>query len=103
MIAEDTIKAADAYAVEAPKHNDILRTIYQIHKSAFITGAEWSLRRAWHPAEERPANVGKLGIIMLYDNGNIGYISPHQVRVSVETDNHCVRWAYIEDLIPEEV
>lgn len=69
---------------------------------AFEDGAEWRINSVWHDTSERP----KIGNTILFANLAGGYELTVRFADS-DWEMFCgnsglVRWAYIEDLIPDE-
>lgn len=59
------------------------------------------LSQVWHDAEEEPcAFDGEVAI--LYENGEIGFVTPGYTRVCTDENNPAVRWAYLKELMEGE-
>lgn len=69
----------------------------------FIKGAEWCINSVWHDVSEAPQ---KKGYILVQTNGEKPIYTTWSINVvptnwdeTVERNN-VVKWAYVEDLIP---
>lgn len=67
---------------------------------AFITGAKWRIESVWHKPDEQPkrnrvylAQMGEEAFDTFYDSNN---------WESFSKGLNITRWAYIEDLLPED-
>lgn len=71
-----------------------------IYKSGFIAGANWRINSAWHDASERP-DKGKMLIVEDIDSAyDLVYLTQSKPWEELSEKNHYMRWAYIEDLLP---
>lgn len=71
-----------------------------IYKSGFIAGANWRINSAWHDASEKP-DKGKLLIVEDIDSAyDLVYLTKSKPWEELSEKNHYMRWAYIEDLLP---
>lgn len=100
MIKEDTEKAANDFADREYEYNDIDRNA--LYKG-FYWGAQWRINSVWHNANEVPK---KKGYILVWINGDHPIFVTWNINV-IPTDwaktvklNNVVKWAYIEDIIP---
>lgn len=59
------------------------------------------LSQYWHdPGEEPCAFDGE--VVILYENGEIGFVTPGHTRVCTDESNPAVRWAYLKELMEGE-
>lgn len=100
MIKEDIEKAANEFADREYEYNDIDRNA--LYKG-FYWGAQWRINSVWHNANEVPK---KKGYILVWINGDHPIFVTWNINV-IPTDwdktvklNNVVKWAYIEDIIP---
>lgn len=97
MKREDIEKAADEFA-------DREYEISNIDKDAlykgFYHGAEWRINSVWHDASENP----KLNKFFVFENKcnewETDCLYQHQKWNLYVAVNDLIRWAYIEDLLP---
>lgn len=78
------------------------RRFSYLHNNAFfdgfISGAEWRINSVWHDVIEKP-NFSNIPILIQHKNGRIHFIDA--VPSSwIYIQKYYIRWAYIEDLIP---
>lgn len=96
MKREDIEKAAGDYSGSILGFRDN-PTVMDKHK-AFADGAEWRINSVWHSDTEKP-NIDKgdllIGIEVM---GKTAYIRQNAYYV---IQFGCIRWAYINDLIPK--
>ena len=72
----------------------------EIAEAAFIKGADWRINSVWHDASERP-DKGKLLIVEDIDSAyDLVYLTKSKPWEELSEKNHYMRWAYIEDLLP---
>lgn len=98
MKREDIEKAARDYATDKINVKSIIER--SRIKIAFKTGAAWRINSVWHDASENP----KLNKFFVFENKcnewETDCLYQHQkwnIHVAV---NDLIRWAYIEDLLP---
>lgn len=94
MKKEDIKKAAAEYAHEA------CRPLWRAGKEQvcmvdFIEGAKWRINSVWHDAIEVPET---LKLILVENKG--GSISLCRILAKKSNTESWLRWAYIEDLLP---
>lgn len=71
-------------------------------QQGFILGAKWRIESVWHKPEEKPEEseailtLNERNSPTLYQRGYLGDWS------FIAKTYHIVRWAYINDLLPEE-
>ena len=66
----------------------------------FENGSEWRINSVWHDASERP-DKGKLLIVEDIDSAyDLVYLTKSKPWEELSEKNHYMRWAYIEDLLP---
>ena len=95
MEKEDIEKAAEEYT------NDVCRS--SLHRSGleqycmvdFMEGAKWRTKIVWHDAIEVPET---LKLILVENKG--GSISLCRILSKKSNTESWLRWAYIEDLLP---
>lgn len=67
-------------------------------ETAFENGAEWRINSVWRDVIEKP-NFSNIPILIQHKNGRIHFIDA--VPSSwIYIQKYYIRWAYIEDLIP---
>ena len=87
-------------------------TDFNALSKGFFKGVQWRITSVWHEASEKPELGKDILIEIEYDNGIKDYILPLQgdhPNVITDEQGVCfflrdakiIRWAYIEDLIPE--
>ena len=108
MEREDIEKAAKNYSIgKTHFRRSVLKEVdagdYVLRKSNcredFIAGAEWRINSVWHSASEAPQRSGML--IAIKQNGTPIVCGPNNSdwKIAVRIF-HIVRWAYVEDLLP---
>lgn len=66
----------------------------------FENGSEWRINSVWHDASEKP-DKGKLLIVEDIDSAyDLAYLTKNKPWEELSEKNHYMRWAYIEDLLP---
>ena len=96
MKKEDIEKAAEIYAKEACRPLWRAGT-EQVCITDFMEGAEWRINSVWHDVNEEPdPDKGDL-LVGIEVMGKTAYIRQNAYYVQQFS---CVRWAYVEDLIP---
>lgn len=82
---------------ECPEHG---LSCDELVEGSFIKGAEWRINSAWHDASEKP-DKGKLLIVKDIDSAyDLVYLTKSKPWEELSEKNHYMRWAYIEDLLP---
>lgn len=69
-----------------------------VKRQSFIDGAEWRINSIWHNREEE-ADLTK-DIIVMYKDGSCMLISWGNSWDLLLSVNMFVKWAYVEDLLP---
>lgn len=64
----------------------------------FVVGANWRIKSVWHNMEEKP-NFKILPILLKHKSGTIHFIDETPAHWEYMM-KYYVRWAYIEDLLP---
>lgn len=95
MIKEDTEKAANDFADREYEYNDIDRNA--LYKG-FYWGAQWRINSVWHDTSEKP-DMSK-EIIVIYPNKSCRVFRPNGVWETLIEVDKFIRWAYVEDLLP---
>lgn len=95
MIKEDTEKAANDFADREYEYNDIDRNA--LYKG-FYWGAQWRINSVWHDASEKP-DMSK-EIIVIYSDKSCRVFRPNGVWETLIEVDKFIRWAYVEDLLP---
>lgn len=96
MKREDIEKAAGDYSGSILGFKDS-KSVMGKHK-AFSDGAEWRINSVWHDASEKPdTDKGDLLVIVKDAFGKDVYVRQNAYYVLKYS---CVKWAYIEDLLP---
>jgi hypothetical protein len=95
MIKEDTEKAANDFADREYEYNDIDRNA--LYKG-FYWGAQWRINSVWHDASEKP-DMSK-EIIVIYPDKSCRVFRPNGVWETLIEVDKFIRWAYVEDLLP---
>ena len=67
-------------------------------KQAFVSGAKWRINSVWHNMEEKP-NFKIIPILLKHKSGTIHFIDETPAHLEYMM-KYYVRWAYIEDLLP---
>ncbi len=70
----------------------------KIESEAFMKGAEWRINSVWHDANEQP-DRGK-DIIVMYSNKSCRVFLPNGIWDNLIKVDKFIKWAYIEDLLP---
>ena len=97
MKREDIEKVADEFANKEYEISDIDRI--PLYKG-FYHGAEWRINSVWHDASEVP-DKGKMLIVEDIDSAyDLVYLTQSKPWEELSEKNHYMRWAYIEDLLP---
>lgn len=105
MKREDIEKAASKHSASLWDKNiiDCSRDFDFVYDS-FVAGAEWRINSVWHDMSKEIPKEGKRCLIeTTYKNGYIPHYRLtqwYEVNEFVNQDDAKVRWAYIEDLIP---
>lgn len=71
-------------------------------ESAFVKGADWRINSVWHKASETPAK--QIAILAIRSDGSCEkyfFITIMRWKSFVKRCG-IIRWAYIEDLLPNE-
>lgn len=69
-------------------------------KRGFIAGAKWRINSVWHDASEIPQHSGLL--IGIWKDGKAVLCGPNNSNWETTVKIfHIVRWAYLDDLLPE--
>lgn len=107
-MTRDDIEKAAFYSIDAPcvrdcdKCNDKYKNdcMWSIYRDGFVMGALWRVESAWHEVSEEPernriylAQLGDCAFDTFYDSKN---------WVNFSRGVNIKRWAYIEDLMPED-
>ena len=95
MTKEDTEKAANDFADREYEYNDIDRNA--LYKG-FYWGAQWRINSVWHDASEKP-DMSK-EIIVIYPDKSCRVFRPNGVWETLIEVDKFIRWAYVEDLLP---
>lgn len=91
MNREDIEKAAKEYEWRGDMYDLQL---------AFKAGADWRINSIWHDTSEKPGK-GKLLIVEDIDSAyDLVYLTKSKPWEELSEKNHYMRWAYIEDLLP---
>lgn len=95
MKKEDIEKAARVWA-----EDEITKSRKERGIKAFKAGANWRINSVWHDASENP----KLNKFFVFENKcnewETDCLYQHQKWNLYVAVNDLIRWAYIEDLIP---
>lgn len=97
MTQEEIEKAAvDSCVIERDIFNSELTPYYE---QGFKDGANWRINSVWHNDTEKPdTDKGDL-LVGIEVMGKTAYIRQNAYYV---LQFGCVRWAYVEDLIPNK-
>lgn len=72
------------------------------HRDGFIAGALWRINSVWHDGNERPKIDRKLLTYLESNCCEIDYLYKEDFDWEYYADiRGIVRWAYIEDLLPD--
>lgn len=70
-------------------------------RQAFVKGAQWRINSVWHDASEIPQHSGLL--IAICKDGKAVLCGPNNSNWETTVKIfHIVRWAYLDDLLPEK-
>ena len=100
MIREQIEKAAKETLVNEPV--ELQATKVGAFQHGFVAGAEWRINSVWHDNSIRPGEdcdvlvETKRGIEM--DRYDIDY---NELDNGTDWESDVIRWAYIDDLLPE--
>lgn len=96
MKKEDIEKAAGDYSGKAL---GFVHKAVENEYNAFMAGANWRINSVWHDASEAPQHSGML--VAICKDGRSFLCGPNNSdwKTTVKIF-HIVRWAYVEDLIP---
>lgn len=109
MKREDIEKAAKDYSIgKTYFRRNVLKEVdaddYVLRKGNcsedFIAGAEWRINSVWHDMKEKP-NFKMLPILLKHKSGTIHFVDETPAHWEYMM-KYYTRWAYIEDLIPNE-
>lgn len=107
MEREDIEKAAKDYSIgKTHFRRSVLKEVdaddYVLRKDNcredFITGAEWRINSVWHDAKECPER--KRNYLAQCKNGRFNVIPDSMNWDNFYKKAEIIRWAYIEDLLP---
>ena len=99
MTEEDLEKAAvDSCVFENDIFNPALTPYYE---KGFKDGAKWRINSVWHDVEMQPED-GRLTIVQFGDNKCLICGNNYSEWNEIVKKFGLKRWAYVEDLIPEE-
>lgn len=100
MKREDIEKTATSYANDVCKGSHHRCGLKQYCMVDFMEGAEWRINSIWHDTSEKP-DKGKLLIVEDIDSAyDLVYLTKSKPWEELSEKNHYMRWAYIEDLLP---
>ena len=92
--------AAAAGVYSGTAHDAKPHPIHIERNKAFKAGAEWQRTHVWHDTSEKP-DKGKLLIVEDIDSAyDLVYLTKSKPWEELSEKNHYMRWAYIEDLLP---
>ena len=98
MNREQIEKAAGEYSTSVLGFKD--NPVVMAKHKAFTAGANWRINNVWHDASVNPdTDKGDLLLIIKDGFGKNVYV---QQDAYYARKYGCVRWAYIEDLIPNK-
>lgn len=97
MKEEDIEKEAAKYSGKALGYNG--PPVIAMHE-AFMYGANWRINSVWHSCNIKP-DKGKLLLVEDIDSAyDLVYLSKSKPWEELFEKNHYTRWAYIDDLLP---
>ena len=101
MTKEQIKKAVDEYIGYSPEMDEGIETT--MRRNAFKDGADWRINSVWHKPEEVP-EVDRCIIMDNITEWNtwVVNLSTIQCWKRMVRDYDIVRWAYIDDLIPDK-
>lgn len=100
MTREDIEKKGMDYFGFTGKSNDIDSQVRELLCKAFVEGAQWHINAVWHGASEIPQHSGLL--IAIFKDGKALICGPNNSNWETTVKIfHIVKWAYIDDLLPE--
>lgn len=97
MIKEDTEKAA-LKGVEEYVNSGNLKGFRGSYCKGFMEGADWRINSVWHDTSEKP-DMSK-EIIVIYPDKSCRVFRPNGVWETLIEVDKFIRWAYVEDLLP---
>lgn len=101
MTREQIKNAADEFAEMEYEINYIDRDALS---KGFFHGSYWRIDSVWHDVSERPKFPGKVECVkflLLRKNGKCDYFLISKCDWDDFIDEEFVKWAYIDDLLPE--
>ena len=97
MKEEDIEKEAAKYSGKALGYNG---TPVIAMDEAFKNGANWRINSVWHSCNIKP-DKGKLLLVEDIDSAyDLVYLSKSKPWEELYEKNHYTRWAYVENLLP---
>ena len=71
-------------------------------KEGFIAGAEWRINSVWHSPTEEQEAYRPILVEFTHEDGDLGFeLGLRQICLSKEAESNMIRWAYLDDLLPE--
>ena len=102
MKRDKVIEMADACCRSYVEGKELMGPVGSYRKG-FVEGADWRVRSVWHDAKEVVPEDGRF-IIMQYGEGFFAIGGPQFWDWDMDVfENGIKRWAYVGDLLPEEV
>ena len=71
-------------------------------KKGFIAGADWRINSVWHSPTEEQEAYRPILVEFTHEDGDLGFeLGLRQIGLSKEAESNMIRWAYLDDLLPE--
>ena len=100
MTREQIEKAAKETLVNEPV--ELQATKVGVFQRGFITGAHWRINSVWHDLpNDLPKKENTWILLELIFEGRLVYLPVEWVNDGEGAPKQAIRWAYIEDLLPE--
>lgn len=100
MKKEDIRKVAiDSVGFAGGDH--IEKAVVNVAVEAFVFGAQWRIKTIWHDVEMQPED-GRLTIVQFGDNKCLICGNNYSEWNEIVKKFALKRWAYVDELIPEE-
>ena len=100
MTREQIEKATKKTLVNEPV--EIQATKVGVFQRGFITGAQWRINSVWHDLpNDLPQKENTWILLELIFEGRLVYLPVEWVNDGEGAPKQAIRWAYIDDLLPE--
>ena len=100
MKIEDIEKAAKDYVMPNARISPLMESIAA--KEGFIAGAQWRINSVWHDLpNDLPQKENTWILLELIFECRLVYLPVEWVNDGEGAPKQAIRWAYIDDLLPE--